>query len=125
MINMDYTSMSTNTSTLIGMVMRELKKFALEFGITIFLITHLKKTRLEDEPNIDDLRDSSFIAQESDVVMIMWRNKIKNASAVGGWNYSSQASLIVTKNRPTGKLGGMGLIYNENKFLEEAKEYGN
>jgi len=113
---------ATNTSTLIGMIMRELKKFAIKYGVTIFLVTHLKKTRIEDDPNIDDLRDSSFIAQESDVVMIMWRDKQKDASEAGGWRYTNMARLLITKNRRTGRLGGVSLTYNNNKFSEEARE---
>jgi len=116
---------ATNTSTLIGMIMRELKKFALRYNVMIFLVTHLKKTRIEDDPNIDDLRDSSFIAQESDVVMIMWRDKQKDSSAAGGWRYTNKAKLLITKNRRTGKLGYINLVYNENKFSEEAIEEQN
>jgi len=113
---------ATNTSTLIGMIMRELKKFAIKYNITIFLVAHLRKTRFEDDPNIDDLRDSSFITQEADAVILMWRDKQKDASAVGGIRYTNKAKLLIPKIRRTGKLCYVNLVYNENKFSEEAEE---
>jgi replicative DNA helicase len=64
---------SQNMSQQIGQTMRRLKGIAKTWNVVIVLIAHLKKTRMDGMPNLDDLRDSSFIGQEPDTVFIMWR----------------------------------------------------
>ena len=56
----------------IGQTMRELKTMAKKWNVTIMLIAHLKKTKMENMPDLEDLRDSSFIAQEADTVLMLW-----------------------------------------------------
>jgi len=111
----------TNTSIAIGMLMRELKKFALEYGLIIFLVAHLTKTKLEQVPTIDDLRDSSFIGQESDFVWIMWRHQEKDKSKPSGYNPTNEARLIIAKNRWNGDLSYVNLIFNKGRFTELSK----
>jgi len=64
----------TNMSMEIGSVMRFLKKeIALELDLTVFLVCHIYKLPLEIEPSINHLRDSSFVGQEADSVIMIWR----------------------------------------------------
>jgi len=84
---------SGNMSLDIGYVMRSLKRIAVDLNICFFLIAHLAKVDADSEPGNSDLRDSSFIAQESDNVIIVWR---KN-------NHPTDAVLKVAKNRKTGE----------------------
>lgn len=107
----------TNTSLTIGSIMRDLKTFALENNVLIFLVSHLKKTKLdmEEDPSIDDIRDSSFISQESDIVLVMKRKQTKRDGQIV---YINAARVLVAKNRRTGKLGTINLIYDNNRFLE-------
>lgn len=82
-----------NMSLEIGYVMRSLKRIAVDFNVCFFLIAHLSKVAPETEPDNSALRDSSFIAQESDNVLIVWRKK----------DHPTDAVLKVAKNRKTGE----------------------
>lgn len=107
-----------NTSIAIGSMMRELKKFALETETTIFLVSHLAKTKIDENPTIADLRDSSFVAQEADIVMIIWRSKIDDDNSPSGFRYTDESFLSIDKNRWNGKLGYVKLIFNQGRFTE-------
>ena len=111
-----------NVSLVIGMLMRELKKFAIETETTIFLVSHLAKTKMDETPSIADLRDSSFVAQESDIVMIMWRHKEKDKESPQGYFFTNESHLIVDKNRWNGKLGHISLFFDKGRFSEELPE---
>ncbi len=107
-----------NVSLLLGGIMREFKKIALYREITIFLIAHTIKVKFEQEPELSDIRDSSFISQEADTVLIIERKKEK------GRMTENQAWLGVLANRRTGKVGKIDLIFSGNKFFEEEYKYG-
>ena len=118
-------AIAKNQSILIGMILRELKKLALANDMIVFLIAHMKKKDTEEQlPTIDDLRDSSFVAQESDMVLLMWRKQVlqskedKKNKVPPEW--TNEAILSVVKNRRTGKLGHLQLEYNfdKNEFIE-------
>lgn len=114
LVDMSAFSQRGNTSLLIGGIMRELKKIALKWNICIFLIAHTTKLRYDQAPELSDIRDSSFIAQESDTTLMMWRLKDKES---GG--FSNEARLVVQANRRNGQTGGMNLIFKDNKFYEK------
>lgn len=63
-----------NPSLEIGALVRKIKKIAVKLNVIIFLICHLTKTNLDEEPTEKDLRDSSFIAQDADSTIMIWRN---------------------------------------------------
>lgn len=63
-----------NTSIEIGQVIRTLKTLAIELNITIFLMCHTAKLDPYTEPGDDGIRDSSFVSQESDCAIMIWRN---------------------------------------------------
>lgn len=106
-----------STSILLGAVLRELKKIALETETVIFLVSHLRKLRNDERPTIADLRDSSFTGQESDIVMLIWRMKEK-ASNERGYRFLDQSVLSVEKCRRTGKLGELRLRFEDGRFYE-------
>lgn len=125
MLEMRDLAIARNTSILIGMILRELKKIALSNDMIIFLIAHMKKKDTEEQiPTIDDLRDSSFVAQESDMVLLLWRKQVeqtkdeKKNKLPPTW--TNESVLSVVKNRRTGKLGHINLVYNNdlNEFRE-------
>lgn len=111
LLEMQKMAEAKSISLLIGMMMRELKKLALKYGTIIFLVSHMKKTIADKEPDIDDLRDSSFVAQESDIVMFLSRKK-------EGGESTNQAVLGVAKNRRTGNLGRVTLELKDKQFKE-------
>lgn len=58
-------------------VMQELKRFARLHGFTIFLICHLGKGNFKEPPGVEAIRDSSFIAQYADTVLMLWRETVE------------------------------------------------
>ena len=70
-----------NPSLEIGTVIRGLKRLAIDHDVIIFLAAHTTKLKDDKVPTADDIRDSSFVGQESDCVMILWRVKnLENVS---------------------------------------------
>lgn len=63
-----------NMSLNIGAVMRHLKHdIANNLNMMVFLIAHQEKVK-DEEPSIDNIRDSSFIGQEADNVIVVFRS---------------------------------------------------
>lgn len=98
---------SRNASIEIGTIIRYLKTLAIELNIVIFVMCHTKKiSPTQNDLTDDDIRDSSFVAQESDCGLLIWRVK----------NSETKAKLKVCYHRRTGcwektinleKIGGM------------------
>ena len=61
-----------NPSLDIGTIVRRVKRFAVDNDFVIFLLAHVSKTE-SDNVSYRDLRDSSFIAQEADTVIMVRR----------------------------------------------------
>lgn len=105
-----------NHSLRIAQAMRELKAMAKKWNIVIFLICHLTKTKFDAEPTLEDLRGSSSIGQESDTVILVWREtKRENGKVV----ITSNVNVSVQANRRTGKTGNIKMIFNNGRFIEE------
>lgn len=107
---------SDRLDTRIGQVMRDLKRIAKEHGVVIIIVAHLKKTNMTVSPTLEDLRDSSFIAQEADTVMMLWRatERVDNEVRI-----TNKTLLSVQANRRTGSTGSVKLVYDEGRFKEE------
>ena len=126
LMDMETISKLNNVSLAIGVTLRKLKEFAIDNRITIFLVSHMKMLKLESEPNIDDLRDSSFVGQEADFVIMMWRmmEKIgKSFENPSGRAFTTKTCLSLVKNRWTGELGKMILSHDKGRFLESENKY--
>jgi replicative DNA helicase len=105
-----------NMSVQIGRTMRELKRIARTLDVCIFLIAHLKKTKMDTQPDLEDLRDSSFIAQEADTVIMLWRQMKKEKGEV---IITNNVNVSVQANRRTGKTGNVKFVFEDGKFKEE------
>lgn len=64
-----------NMSLNIGGFMRRLKLLALSLNVSIILIAHQDKGEKGQDPSLEGIRDSTFIAQEADNVIIVSRRK--------------------------------------------------
>lgn len=64
-----------NPSIEIGFLIRRLKRIAVDYRIVIFILCHMVKNLKEDEPNDSDMRDSSFLSQETDTGIVIFRTK--------------------------------------------------
>ena len=62
-----------NPSIEIGTIIRRLKTFAVNNGFIIFLLAHTRKGKADKNFSFEDIRDSSFVAQESDTVFLIGR----------------------------------------------------
>lgn len=108
---------SDRLDTRIGKTMRELKTIAKKNGVMIVLVAHLKKTNLTVSPTLEDLRDSSFIAQEADTVMMLWRKAKRNDD--GDMEITNDTLLSVQANRRTGNTGNVKLTYANGRYTEK------
>lgn len=98
-----------NMSFVIGETVRGLKQIALKYNVVIFLIAHMTKTRPDDEPGLGSVRDSSFIEQEADTVLYVWRLKDDRWVTV----------VKVAKNRKRGIIDErIGLLLKDGKYVE-------
>ena len=66
-------AMMNNTSLEIGAIMRRLHEISEEEDVHIFLIAHMRKVNDDRDPRAGDVRDSSFIEQESDNCLAICR----------------------------------------------------
>jgi replicative DNA helicase len=107
-----------NSSIAIGGIMRELKKIAIKWNVIIFLVAHIGKTITNEAPGLDAIRDSSFIAQEADLIVMVsrYKTKDKNDSLI----YKDESRISVEKNRRTGKTGWIDVKCVNNKLIEFA-----
>lgn len=103
----------------IGRTMRELKGIAKKWDITIVLICHLKKSQLEKQPNLDDLKGSSSIGQEADTVILIWRETKRGDD--GETIISNNTVISVQANRRAGKTGNVKMVYDfdSGKYIEQ------
>ena len=107
-----------NPSLEIGSIVRNLKLIAVELNMTIFLIAHSTKTMFAEEPELDSIRDSSLIPQESDIVLIIWRLMEENKKIFTEFN-----RVKVAKSRRTGVMGkSVKLNYRDKIYWEQAND---
>ena len=125
LIDLQALAISKNQSILIGILLRQLKSIAIKYGILIFLMAHIRKLNLEEEvPGIDDLRDSSFVGQEADSVLLIWRKsklRTKREAKDGvPQEWTNESHIALVKNRRTGALGEFDVMYEHrtNAFTE-------
>lgn len=100
----------------IGQTMRELKGLAKKWNVVIFIICHLTKAKMETQPTLEDLKGSSSIGQESDSVILLWRETTREQGQVV---LSDNVNVSVQKNRRHGKTGNIKMIYDNGHFIEE------
>jgi replicative DNA helicase len=102
-----------NPSIEIGTVIRQLKRLAVEGGFIIFLIAHTVKGKSEKNLSYESIRDSSFISQESDCVIM-----IKRTPKVA----ENAARLRVEFHRRTGVIEKTVDLVKTNGLLTEPKK---
>jgi len=105
----------------IGQAMRELKRMAKQWDIVVVLIAHLKKTKVDVQPTLEDLRDSSFVAQEADTVIMLYRETKREGGQV---IITDNVNVSVQANRRTGKTGNVRLHFQDGKFIDDDSWWG-
>jgi KaiC/GvpD/RAD55 family RecA-like ATPase len=100
-----------NPSLELGQIVRRLKRFAVSEGFVIFLICHIGKIPDGTKARSSNIRDSSFICQEADTVLMVQRlieGEAKN-----------RAILTVEKARRTGVFGETVNLQKIGGYLRE------
>lgn len=124
LLEMQKMAEAKSISLLIGMLLRELKRITIQYGIVLFLVSHIRKLEtIQKKPELDDLRDSSFVAQESDIVIMMNRIMINDPGAPDGKVATNETNIFIRKNRRTGNLGAFKVQYLNHEFRELATGY--
>lgn len=106
----------THPSFQLGGLCVRIKQLALDYNIVIFLICHLTKTDPLKEPTENDIRDSSFIAQYADTVLMIYRPPETDQHANNNF-------LKVRKARRTGARGKGAMLQFTNGRLTEVSDY--
>lgn len=107
----------TNVSFLIGGIVRDIKRTAVELEIPIILIAHPGKLEDQDSISYLDIRDSSFITQESDFTIVMNRIRVKE-KGVKEMVVTNEARISVELNRRTGNVGKLNLMHTNGRFQD-------
>lgn len=103
-----------NPSIEIGQIIRSLKTLAVEGNFVIFLLCHTSKGATEDNLSFESIRDSSFISQESDSVLMIKRTPDKGETT---------ARLRIEFHRRTGVLEKVIKLIKVNGYLAELEEH--
>lgn len=113
-----------NFSLTLGGVIRKLKIMAINHKIAIVLLAHTQKPKPGQPVGLGDMRDSSFIAQESDIGIIISRKDWNEDEAIRNkfditHREDTYARLRVLANRHNGKRGIIGLNYQGGYYVED------
>ena len=109
---------ANNLSQVMGEFLKAIKKMALRFNVTVFLLHHLTKVKLGHDDTLDSslLRDSSLVAQTADTVLLVWRDKDLILKPNRGY-------IKVTENRRYGIMNHVVPVIKRGNFLEECEAY--
>lgn len=99
-----------NLAYRIGEVMRSLKGIAKRWNVVIVLLVHISQKDESKPPTLEDIKNSSDILQESDMVIMLWR---KNEQHKKVRVYENKTLVSVLANRRTGNNGNIGLSFDK------------
>lgn len=86
-----FTRELNNVAEDLGRITKEFKKNAIRHNVPIILISHIRKTD-KKAADINDLRGSSYIAQDADIVLMVGRNHLD----------ANELTVKIEKNRNRG-----------------------
>lgn len=95
-------------------ISRAVHSLAVKWDVLIFLLGHLTKVQTTQNPDIENIKGSSAMAQEADLTMIVWR---KTERVAGKIEIGNETNLSLQANR-RGGTGNLGFVYNAGRFLE-------
>jgi replicative DNA helicase len=112
--HLHYFSRSVDNATAeVSKIVKEFKGAAVQYELPIILICHVRKMAPKKHPTLEDLRDSSLIAQDADLVLIVWRDE-----APGATN-PNEVEVVLWKNRNRQKKHRREFVYAEGMVLTE------
>lgn len=102
----------------IGTIVRSLKLLAMKHNVVIFLIAHTSMPKSNQSPGLESIRDSSFVTQEADLVLVIQRILPKGKQV-----YGNEAWITILKHRRTGAIGRhIKVLYKDKMFFEVVLE---
>lgn len=117
-----------NMSLNIGGVMRQFKHdIAKKLNLMVFVIAHQGQPK-DEEPSIENIRDSSFIGQEADNVLVVYRtadplpSELENNGKIKGYERSYSegfATVKIEKARRAGTFRKKLTFQKQGPWLEE------
>ena len=112
-----FSNNAPNYSAELQSIVKELKEISMRWNVVILLNHHIRQIHDNEAPNWTQLKNSSGPAQESDMTIMVWRNRIKT-SLPGEIVYEDTANISVQLNRRTGKTGTIKVDFKDNLFYE-------
>lgn len=112
-------SKTVNRVQELSQITRSLKRLAREFNVPIIALSQLSRNvdnRLDQKPILSDLRESGSIEQDADLVLMLYRPKLKSSMINLNQKEDKQMAsteLIIAKHR-NGPLGTIELNFNKN-----------
>lgn len=112
--HLHYFSRSVENATQeVSKIVKEFKQAAVLYEMPVILICHVRKMAPKKHPTLEDLRDSSLIAQDADMVLIVWRDESPNATN------PFEVEVTLWKNRNRQKKHRRDFLYANGMKLEE------
>ena len=96
-------------------ISRAIHSLAVQWEVLIVLMGHLTKVRSDQNPDIENIKGSSAMSQESDLTMMVWRETRREHGEVV---ISNRTNVSLQANR-RGKTGNIKFVYKDGRFLEE------
>lgn len=69
-----FTRQLENTAEDLGRITKEIKKNAIRHDVPVILVSHVRKVGNDQSATMEDLRGSSYIAQDADIVLMVGRD---------------------------------------------------
>jgi len=95
-------------------ISRAVHSLAVRWDVLIFLLGHLTKVGVTQNPDIENIKGSSSMAQEADLTMLIWR---KTERVAGKIEIGNETNLSLQANR-RGQAGNVEFVYTNGRFLE-------
>lgn len=117
---MSGTGKETNKKDEIGNITKALKAAAKEMHCPVIALSQLNRSledRKDKRPIMSDLKESSSIEQDADVIMFVYRDEVYNPEAIPG-----EAELIIGKQR-NGAVGTIMLEFLKNYTKFQSASY--
>lgn len=112
--HLHYFSRSVENATQeVSKIVKEFKQAAVLYEMPVILICHVRKMPPKQHPTIEHLRDSSLIAQDADLVLMVWRDESPTAKD------PFQVEVTLWKNRNRQKKHRRDYLYAVGMKLEE------
>lgn len=111
----------SNLANVYAMICRDLKTIALQENMIIVLMWHLKKLDShKKEADENDIKDSSGVIQEADLVINVQREKEESKGFISSDVFSNVSRINMLKSRRTGGMKRFQAIFKDGKLVEDS-----